>query len=301
MIEIDGVVPVIPIPFAPDESIHEPDLRRLVDFAVTSGAAAICLPAYGSEFYKLSEEERERVVSIAIATNRRRIPLMAQANHGSAAGAIRLANGYQRLGADVISVAIPRQFALREQDVLRYLGRIADAISIPMMVQDFNPRGVTISPALIESLNKNHPNILFVKLEEPLMISKLLEIKRRVGERVGILEGWGGYYMIELIPHGICGIMPGVPLLEPLSRVYREAKAGDLRGAMSRLGQLLPFINYTLQDFELFLQVEKRLLVKRALIESATVRDATYSLLPEEEQHVDLLCDHVLQVISQSR
>jgi hypothetical protein len=69
---------------------------------------------------------------------------------------------------------------------------------------------------------------------------------------------------------------------------------------MTRLGQLLPFINYTLQDFELFLQVEKRLLVKRGLIESATVRDAPYALLPEEERHVDLLCDHVLQGISQS-
>jgi hypothetical protein len=62
---------------------------------------------------------------------------------------------------------------------------------------------------------------------------------------------------------------------------------------------LLPFINYTLQDFELFLQVEKRLLVKRGLIESATLRDATYALLPEEEQHVELLCDHVLDVIGQ--
>src|SRR5512132_17122 len=108
MIEIDGVVPVIPIPFAEDESINEADLRRLVEFTATHGAAAMCLPAYGSEFYKLSDEERERIVSIAIETNRRRIPLMAQANHGSALGAIRLAKTYERLGADIISVAIPR-------------------------------------------------------------------------------------------------------------------------------------------------------------------------------------------------
>ena len=52
---VSGVVPVIPIPFHDDERIDEDALRRLVEFAAAAGIGAVCLPAYGSEFYKLSE------------------------------------------------------------------------------------------------------------------------------------------------------------------------------------------------------------------------------------------------------
>src|SRR5688572_3244353 len=80
--QINGVVPVIPIPFHEDDSIDEASLRRCVEFVGNRQMAAMCLPAYASEFYKLSEAEREQVIGIAIDTNQRRIPVIAQANHG---------------------------------------------------------------------------------------------------------------------------------------------------------------------------------------------------------------------------
>ena len=50
-LQIDGVVPVIPVPFEEDGSVAESGLRRAIDFVVQRGVAAMCLPAYGSEFY----------------------------------------------------------------------------------------------------------------------------------------------------------------------------------------------------------------------------------------------------------
>ncbi|MBM4438342.1 MAG: dihydrodipicolinate synthase family protein, partial [Actinobacteria bacterium] len=143
-VKLDGIVPIIPVPFTADESIDEPGLRRVVDYAVAHGAAGACLPAYGSEFYKLSDAERERVVGIAIEANRRRVPLIAQANHGAAKVAAATAQRYERMGADLISIAIPRTFGLNDADVARYLGRVAGAVGLPLLVQDFNPGGPTI-------------------------------------------------------------------------------------------------------------------------------------------------------------
>ena len=40
----------------------------------------------------------------------------------------------------------------------------------------------------------------YAKLEEPLIVDKVVRIRDRVGNAVGILEGWGGYYMLEAIP-----------------------------------------------------------------------------------------------------
>jgi len=182
-------------------------------------------------------------------------------------------------------------------DVLRYLGRVADAVSIPLLVQDFNPGGATISPTEIDELNRQHPNFKYLKLEEPLMIDKLVSIVDTVGDRVGVLEGWGGLYMLELIPNGLIGAMPGVPLLEPLSKVFRLRQAGENDAAFELMGRLLPFINYSLQNFEVFLQIEKQLLVNMRLFESASIRDAPYTLSSENSEYVDELCAQMQQVI----
>jgi hypothetical protein len=48
---IRGVVPIIPVPFGEDESIDRERLAALCDFAVGQRVSALCLPAYGSEFY----------------------------------------------------------------------------------------------------------------------------------------------------------------------------------------------------------------------------------------------------------
>lgn len=299
--KLDGIVPIIPVPFYDDESINEADLARVVRFAGSNGATGMCLPAYGSEFYKLSDREREHAVAVAIEANAGSVPLIAQANHPSASIAAATATRYQQSGADMISVAVPRMFGLRDSDVLRYLGRVASAIDIPLLVQDFNPGGPTIGHEDIFQLHRQHPNFEYAKLEEPLMADKVVAIRDRVGDNVGILEGWGGMYMLELIPLGICGVMPGVPLLEPLARVYLLRKSGQTRAALDLMGKLLPFINFTLQNFEVFLHTEKRLLVKRGLFESAAVRDATYTLSAPNRDYVDLLCDHMLRVIEESR
>jgi len=36
---------------------------------------------------------------------------------------------------------------------------------------------------------------------------------------VGVLEGWGGVYMLDLIPAGICGVMPGLGVSDLLALV----------------------------------------------------------------------------------
>jgi 4-hydroxy-tetrahydrodipicolinate synthase len=297
MVKIDGVVPVIPIPFNPDETIDEPSLRKTVDFVAAKKMAAMCLPAYGSEFYKLTEAERERVIGTAIEVNAGRIPVVAQANHGSSKIAAELAKRYEAMDADVISFAMPRQFCTTDADLLSYAGRIADAVSCPILIQDFNPGGPTIGAEFIHTLHGRHPNFLYAKLEEPMIIEKLVRIRDQVGDSVGILEGWGGYYMLEAIPVGICGLMPGVPICDLLDRVYKAHRAQDSERAYDLFGSLLPFINFTLQDFEVFLQVEKRLLVRRGLFAHPTCRSLTYSPSPAMVAHIEFLIEQIVRVM----
>ena len=91
--ELFGIVPIIPTPFTEKEEIDEDALRRLIDFSVSCGVEAACLPAYASEFYKLTDEEKLEVVKIAVDHCAGRIQIIAQSNHPSLKVAIKTGAG----------------------------------------------------------------------------------------------------------------------------------------------------------------------------------------------------------------
>ena len=94
-----GVIPIIPTPFRVDESFDLAGLARCVRFAIDCGVSAICLPAYASEFYKLTESERLQVITTALEASEGQLPVIAQADHPSARVAAEL--GRMRNGAGV--------------------------------------------------------------------------------------------------------------------------------------------------------------------------------------------------------
>ena len=218
-----GIVPVIPTPFAANQDIDLDALDRLLEFAVQAKAASVCLPAYGSEFYKLSHDERRSLVGRAVRSLDGRLPLMAQSNHPSARHAAAIARENQDLGAAIISFALPRQFALPEESLLYYAAEVANAVTVPVLVQDFNPGGPSVGAKFAMRLREAAPNFRYLKLEESGMGPKVDDITQATGGRVGVLEGWGGMYMVELMSSGIAGVMPGLPMCDLFVKVWELA------------------------------------------------------------------------------
>lgn len=292
-VRLRGVVPVVPTPFGPDGSIDTESLAAVVDWIAGQGLAGMCLPAYGSEFYKLTEAERDQVVSVAVGANGGRVPVVAQANHVSSRAAAELARRYTGMGADVISFAIPRQFGSSDADIVDYCAAVAAATPRPILIQDFNPGGTTIGAGLISELHDRCGNFRFVKLEDPMMVDRLIAIRSVTAGRVGILEGWGGLYMLEGVAAGIDGIMPGAAIADLLDSVFAAAESHSRERAHDLFGALLPYIGFSLQDFELFLQMEKRTLVRRGLVASPTVRALSHTPSAAVSAHIDFLIDQV--------
>jgi len=278
-IELQGVVPVIPTPFHADESIDFDGLAACVEFAVQCQLCAICLPAYGSEFYKLTELERRQLVECAIEAGAGQIAVIAQSNHPSALCAAALAKQHEEMGADLISFAIPRLFGITPLDMLNYCQCICEAVSVPVLIQDFNPGGTTVSGDFARTLADRCENFRYLKLEEPLMSAKVRAIHETTNSRVGVLEGWGGMYMLDLIPTGICGLMPGLGPADILQRIWQLGTAGQLDEALNIFQVILPQLVFGLQNMELFIWLEKNLLAARNILpESSTyVRRPTWT------------------------
>jgi len=275
--KFSGVAPVIPTPFTENEDIDEESLRRLVDFAIAGKLEAACLPAYASEFYKLSDEEKLQVVRIAVDQSAGRIQIIAQSNHSSLKIAVKLAKANVDAGADVIAVAVPRIFNLPEDSLKEYLSGFLKAVpATPVLIQDFNPGGASISVELIKELMEEHSNFSYLKLEEALCAPKFAQIIRATGGKIGLLEGWGGLYMLELIPVGIIGVMPGLGVADILQKVFQLRKSGENEKAFSLFERVMPQIFFSLQNMELFHYMEKELLKARGVLNNSVVRKGGY-------------------------
>ena len=290
-------VPIIPIPFDQHENIDEEELRGLVEFAAKSGFTGICLPAYGSEFYKLSDEEKLRVVKVAVQQAAGRLLVVAQSNHGSSRMALQIAREHVENGADVISVAVPRTFALNDDDLLRFFEPILNGVNVSSLVQDYYPTGTSIGPSFVSRLSAVCPRFQYLKLEEPQLSAKIIAIRAAVKDKIQILEGMAGLYLMELIPVGIAGVMSGLAIADALNLVFRLRAASRSDEAFDLYEKLLPFIAFGLQNFELWLYCEKRVLQARGLIANPRCRSACISPDSYSLRYLDELSDRVLRAL----
>ena len=100
MLRLNGITPVMATPFHDDESIDEVSLGKEIDFSIDHGAAAICGPGFGAEFYKLSDPERYRFAEILVEKVRKRVPVIISTGSGSVRNTIEFSKFAQQIGAD---------------------------------------------------------------------------------------------------------------------------------------------------------------------------------------------------------
>src|SRR5262249_2406940 len=146
-------------------------------------------------------------------------------------------------------------------------------------------------------LNKRHSNFRYLKLEEPMMGSRVRAMNEVTGGGVGVLEGWGGMYMLQLIGSGICGVMPGLGLADILSRVFHMARAREMDSAFDLFQGVLPHIVFSLQNMELYHHVEKHLLEARGVISSTAVRGLALTVSVDDRAFMDLNVRKILSLL----
>jgi hypothetical protein len=106
--KLRGAIPVMAAPYREDEIIDEEGLRGQVDFAISKGAAAVCVPGFGTEFYKLSDPERYRVAEVVLEHTAKRKPVIISTGSGSIFTTIQFSGYAESKGADCLMVLLPR-------------------------------------------------------------------------------------------------------------------------------------------------------------------------------------------------
>ncbi len=295
---LHGVIPVLCTPFDTNESIDEAALRREVDFTLEAGAVAICVPAFASEFYKLSDPERYRVAQLAIDQAAGRVPVIISTSSGSVHTTVEFSRYAESIGAQLIMVAPPRTLPLGLAEVRRFYESICSAVEIPVMLQDADFTGSGLPASLLVDLAARCPNFLFAKLENPLAGGKSSELVLQTGGRVEVIYGWGGLNLFDGFAHGAVGVMPGASFTDLYVRTINLYSAEKIDEARALFGGFMPFLVFGLQHLELFVHMEKRVLVRRGIFTSHRMREPTLHLDEQYQKQIDDLVESVVMLAS---
>src|SRR5215831_2982278 len=202
MLRLNGITPVMATCFKEDDSIDDAPLRRQIDFTIEAGAAAVCGPGFGAEFYKMSESERYHFVDVLIDQTRKRLPVIAATSCGSTYNTIEFSRYAEKAGADCLMVTAPRSAPLPAASIVEFYSRLCDAVTIPVMLQDADFTGAGLPASVFIELAKRHPNFQFAKLEVILPGAKCAEIVEKSQGQVQVVYGLGGIAMLDGLEHG---------------------------------------------------------------------------------------------------
>jgi dihydrodipicolinate synthase/N-acetylneuraminate lyase len=301
MLRLNGITPVMATCVREDESIDDEALRRQIDFAIGAGAAAICGPGFGAEFYKLSDAERYHFVEVLVDHARKRIPVIAATSCGSTHSTVEFSRFAEKAGADCLMVTPPRTTAVPAAEIVAFYSRICESVQIPLMLQDADFTGAGLPARVLVDLARSHANFLFAKLEVTLPGAKCLEVVQQTNGKVQVVYGLGGIAMFDGLAHGATAMMPGAAALEVYVRAYELYAKGKKDQAKALFYRLIPYLSFALQHLEVAIHIEKRVLHARGILPNTRMRHPSLTLDSIYQAQMDELVANVVALSAECR
>lgn len=281
-----GIFPVLLTPFRDDGTIDEESLRREVDFVIEAGAHGMVTPVNTSEFYLLSEKERQRLSDVVTEQADGRVPVIIGTAAPSTEAAEALTEHARRAGAAGVIAMPPYVVRMPPEGVIDYYERIAAAADgLPVVLQNVEGEvGAPLKPETVLEIAGKVPAVRYVKEETLPNTHRITELLRLSGGKLdGVFGGSWGRFLIDELQRGACGLMSGSHLADAQVKVYELLSEGRLEDAREVFARQLPVQNlWSL----LGLRVAKEVLRRRGVFRTNVCRRACSQM--DEVDHREL-------------
>jgi dihydrodipicolinate synthase/N-acetylneuraminate lyase len=278
-----GVFPIAPTPFNEDESLDLPGQQRVLDCMIDQGVDGICILANYSEQFLLTDKERNLLLELCLKHVAGRVPVIVTCSHFSTRVAVERAVRAEAAGAKMLMLMPPYHgAALRadEQGAFEHFAKIAEAISIPIMVQDAPLSGVALSVNLLARMAKELPLVSYFKIEMPGTADKLRALIAVSGGTIaGPFDGEESITLMADLDAGATGTMPSAMLPDLIKPVLEQHLSGRRDEAAAQYARILPLINY--ENRQCGLRATKAAMLEGGVIKSDTIRHPLPPLHPE--------------------
>ena len=247
--KLRGIVPPLVTPLREDETVHEEQLRRVIEHLIKAGVHGIFVNGSMGAFNLLADAEQYRAIGITVAQVAGRVPVMAGVSDTATRLVIEKANKAEELGADCVSVLPPYYGKFTRPQLVRFFREIARNVGIPLL--PYNNPWTTLSIVDADTMLElaDEPMIAGVKDSSNNAI-QYQDMIRKLGGRpdfsilVGTthLTGYGLFL-------GADGVIEGLHHLKPewAVAIWDAAQAGDWESVNEyqlKLESLIPFVTY---------------------------------------------------------
>lgn len=269
---IHSVFNITPTPFHDDGALDLESLRRLTVFTRERGVNGMTILGVLGEADKLTESERDRVIATTIEAAGAGFPICVGTTHAGTDGCIAYSRRAEELGAAGVMVAPPRMARVNDAALERHYRAVADAVTIPVVVQDFPPAvgGLLMSVEVIARIGAASPRLRCLKLEDEPSPMKVSQVRAANPDMI-VLGGLGGMMFLEELRHGAHGTMTGFAYPEILVDIFQRFTAGDVDGATEVFYRYLPLIRFENQP-RINLAIRKHIYHRRGAIASPRAR-----------------------------
>jgi 4-hydroxy-tetrahydrodipicolinate synthase len=277
MKKIHGIIPIMQTPFTADGSdVDYEDFGRMCDATVRDGSGGIALFGYGTEFYKLSDDERDKMVQTAVKSIKGKAPIIASITAGSTETGVKTAKRYEELGVDAIMVLSPGVVPPSTQALAQHIITIGNSVKLPNIIQ-YTPGsgGGKLTPESIAKICEEIKNEVYIKAEAIPVGPFIDAIREATKGKLGLFSGNMCLFMIDLMDRGVTGFMPGVSLVPVFNEIFKEYLDGNKERAWQIYNAAAPMVNFIGQDIEVLVKYEKMMMVKRGIIKNSYCRKPT--------------------------
>ena len=294
MNRLEGVIPILAMPFDARGDIDLKSLDREVDFLVASGVRTIGF-GFASEGFRLTAEERDAALRAVTTRAAGRVEVMAHLTSSSVAAAVHQAGCARSLGANLLMVPAPAIVQVSEADQFDYFQVLAGAAQLPIVVQDAPAlTGTTMSVGLLARLLTEIEGVIGLKIEHVPTAPKIAAVAAAISGGGGILGGAGGSDFFHELERGASGTMPGAGFPEVFVDVLRLYREGDRDGARRLFNRYLPVLVLAQRSLDTFLWVQKEILRRRGVLPETHMRDPSERLEPALRTDLDSLLAELL-------
>lgn len=236
-----GTAPALVTPFTAQDEIDEPAFRNLIDRQIAGGVSGLVVLGTTGENPTVTQDERRRLVDLAIEQAGGRVPVIVGTGTNSTADSIAFSVEAERAGADGLLVVGPYYNKPSQEGFRQHVEAIAEAAASPIIL--YNVPGRTrfnIRPETVLALAEDVPAVVGIK-EASGDLAQISDILRHRPDSLAVYAG-DDEITLPLLALGGDGVVSVISnaLPGPFADLVATGLTGEMEAARRRHFDLLP-------------------------------------------------------------
>lgn len=243
MFQPKGIITPILTPLTQDEKFNEHEMRNQINRLIKAGVSGIFALGTNGEFYALTEEEKIKILEVAVEEVNGRVPVYAGTGCITTQETIKLSKIAKEIGVDALSVISPYFVSVSQDDLYRHFSSVAKAVDLPILLYNIPARtGCSIDVATVKRLAE-YENIVGIK-DSSGNFDNTLKYIENTDSRLNVVAGNDSLILWTLRAGGtaaIAGCSNVFP--ELMVSIYQLWADGKIEEANEAQKKIRPFRN----------------------------------------------------------